>query len=154
MTDDSWAPRFRTRQATVTKALHSPAFTASRSRAEAIVDDAAALRHLVEVVERLDHESPPLSTVADRVAAAGALLRRRADGLDAGVVDSDAGDGASVARVRLVVAALHYLVTPVDLVPDFRPGGYVDDVLLLSWVFGAAVDELTPYLSPELEPEV
>lgn len=52
----------------------------------------------------------------------------------------------SLARERLLVAGLHYLVTPDDLVPDFRPGGYVDDVLLLSWVFGAAVSELEPYL--------
>jgi uncharacterized membrane protein YkvA (DUF1232 family) len=44
------------------------------------------------------------------------------------------------------VATLHYLITPDDLVPDFRAGGYIDDVLLLSWVFGAAVNELAPYL--------
>jgi len=48
-------------------------------------------------------------------------------------------------RVRLIVASLHYLITPVDLVPDFRAGGYIDDVLVLSWIFGAAVDELDAY---------
>ncbi len=54
---------------------------------------------------------------------------------------------ASVAaRQRLVVASLHYLITPDDLVPDFRAGGYIDDALLLTWVFGAAVNELAPYL--------
>ena len=25
-------------------------------------------------------------------------------------------------------------------------GGYIDDVFLLGWVFGAAVNELSPYL--------
>ena len=57
---------------------------------------------------------------------------------------------ASVAaRQRLVVAGLHYLITPDDLVPDFRAGGYLDDVLLLSWVFGAAVNELAPHLADD-----
>jgi uncharacterized membrane protein YkvA (DUF1232 family) len=56
---------------------------------------------------------------------------------------------ASLARERLIIAALHYLITPVDLVPDFRPGGYIDDVLLLSWVFGAAVNELEPFLDED-----
>lgn len=40
---------------------------------------------------------------------------------------------------------MHYLVTPLDLVPDFRPGGYLDDVLPIAWVCGAAVHELAPY---------
>lgn len=149
MSDETWAPRFRAPRATVTKALHSPAFTASRARAEQIVDDGAALRELVRLVETLDHEHPPLSTVADRVAAATALLRQRADDADRGAVGAGDGDGATTARIRLVVAALHYLVTPVDLVPDFRPGGYVDDALLLSWVFGTAVSELSPFLAAD-----
>nr|MBA2445446.1 DUF1232 domain-containing protein [Nocardioidaceae bacterium] len=50
------------------------------------------------------------------------------------------------ARERLLVAAMDYLITPVDLVPDFQSGGYIDDVLLLSWVFGAAFNELAPFL--------
>jgi uncharacterized membrane protein YkvA (DUF1232 family) len=55
------------------------------------------------------------------------------------------GIAISAARERLVVAALLYLVTRDDLVPDFQAGGYIDDVLVLSWIFGAAVDELDAY---------
>jgi uncharacterized membrane protein YkvA (DUF1232 family) len=83
----------------------------------------------------------PLSAVADRVVAAVRFLRATADAIDAG-----AGPPPQAARERLLVAGLLYLVTIDDLVPDFRPGGYIDDVLLLSWVFGAAVKELAPYL--------
>lgn len=54
-----------------------------------------------------------------------------------------------MARERLIVAALHYLITPVDLIPDFRAGGYIDDVLLMSWVFGNAVNELDPHLADQ-----
>jgi uncharacterized membrane protein YkvA (DUF1232 family) len=55
----------------------------------------------------------------------------------------------AAARERLIVAALHYLVTPVDLLPDFRAGGYLDDVVLLSWIFGAGAQELEPFLDPD-----
>ncbi|MBA2559883.1 MAG: DUF1232 domain-containing protein [Propionibacteriales bacterium] len=108
----------------------------------------------------MDHENAPLSAIADRVAAAVRFLRATAD---QHVTEAETppatratkprpGTGASppaagdAARERLIVAALHYLITPVDLVPDFRPGGYIDDVLLLSWVFGAAVTELEPFM--------
>ncbi|CAN5807653.1 hypothetical protein BH20ACT6_BH20ACT6_19990 [soil metagenome] len=148
MGEQTWQPRFRTARATITKVLESPAFRHSRERAPLIVDDAAALRVLAEVVEALDYANPPLSTVADRVAAAVRLLRDRAHRLE---TDPDALTDTAVAaghsaRERLIVAALDYLITPVDLVPDVRAGGYIDDALLLSWVFGAAAVELDPYL--------
>lgn len=144
MTEQNWRPLFRTPKSTVTKALRSPAFLASRERAAVIIDDAAALRELAGVVESLDHTDAPLSAIADRVAAAVEFLRSRADALASG--SDDQPSASSAARSRLIVAALHYLITPVDLVPDFRAGGYIDDVLLLSWVFGAASNELEPFL--------
>jgi Protein of unknown function (DUF1232) len=161
MSEQSWKPLFRAPKSTVTKVLQSQAFISSRRQAGVIFDDAAAVRELGDVVESLDLASAPLSTIADRVAAAVSFLRFHADALDAaqeqrrgsseaGVPQVGAG-AASVTRERLIVAALHYLVTPVDLVPDFRPGGYIDDVLLLSWVFGAAAHELQPFLKEDLD---
>jgi hypothetical protein len=166
--EQTWIPRFRTPRATITKVLRSPAFAESRERAGVISDDSAALRRLADIVETLDHTQAPLSAVADRVAAAVRFLRARADRLESsplapsttgpsrpeGRSSPDPADGAEpastaagdAARVRLIVAALDYLVTPMDLVPDCRVGGYIDDVFLLGWVFGAAVNELSPYL--------
>ena len=141
MTEQSWTPLFRTPSSTITKVLRSPAFLHARERAAVTIDSAAELRELAEATERLGFVDAPLSAVADRVAAAVRFLRATADGLDDGVRTAP-----NAARERLLVAGLHYLVTPDDLVPDFRPGGYIDDVLLLSWVFGAAVKELEPYL--------
>jgi hypothetical protein len=68
-----------------------------------------------------------------------------------GAGSSGAASAGVAARERLLVASLLYLVTPDDLVPDFRAGGYIDDVLLLSWVFGAAVNELAPYLDEDVD---
>ncbi|MBA2716483.1 MAG: DUF1232 domain-containing protein [Propionibacteriales bacterium] len=162
MTEQSWKPLFRSPKSTVTKVLRSPAFIDSRERAAAIIDDPAALRSLADVVETMEHTDAPLSAVADRVAAAVRFLRATADRLD--IDAASPPDGRKVrsppdaetssaagrsARERLIVAALHYLITPVDLVPDFRVGGYIDDVLLLSWVFGAAVNELEPFLDDD-----
>lgn len=162
MTDQNWKPLLRTPKSTVTKALNSPAFINSRERAGELIADSAALRGLADRVEAMDHTNAPLCTVADRVASAVTFLRAKADRLDAASSPtaesgtprsrSDAvatPDAATAARERLLVAALHYLITPVDLVPDFHAGGYVDDALLLSWVFGVAHHQLEPYLDDE-----
>ncbi len=157
MTDASWKPLSRAPASTVTKILRSPAFLHSRERSTVIVEDPAELRALADSVEALDHTEAPLALVADRVVAAVRFVRARASRLDAvaaGVDDSlpaaqsEAGltpDAGVATRERLLVAGLHYLVTPVDLVPDFLPGGSIDDVVLLSWVFGVATSELAPY---------
>jgi hypothetical protein len=126
------------------------------------IDRADDLRALADLVETLDYADAPLSAVADQVAAAVRFVRAMADRLDGGPVatpdalrvssDAEAPPGlaaGSAARTRLVVAALHYLVERDDLVPDFRAGGYIDDVLAMTWVFGAAVNELAPYLEPD-----
>lgn len=147
MSEQSWLPVFRSPRSTVTRVLRSHAFLTSRARAGVLVDDPGALRALADKVETLDHENAPLSAISDQVAAAVSLLRARADSLDART-EPDPGAGRAT-RERLIVSALDYLVTPVDLIPDFRAGGYIDDVLLLTWVFGNAVNELEPFLADE-----
>jgi hypothetical protein len=158
MTDENWKPLFRASTSTVTKVLRSPAFLHSRELSADIAESPDKLRALADSVEMLDHRNPPLAMLADRVAAALRFIRSRAEHLEvegARCRGSKATEAPSAhvpsagvaARERLLIASLHYLVTPLDLVPDFRPGGYIDDVLLLAWVFGVATSELTPYLS-------
>lgn len=161
MAEESWKPTSRTSGSTLTKILRSPAFLRARERSTGIIESPAELRALAEQVESLDRSSAPLSAVADQVDAAMRFLRTRADALQGQARSRDVhtsrteltAEAASLggapagvaARERLLVASLNYLVTPVDLVPDFRAGGYVDDVFLLAWVFGAASNELSPH---------
>jgi hypothetical protein len=158
MTEQSWKPLFRTPASTVTKVLRSPAFLHARERSAGTIESPSELRALADLVETLELENAPLSAVADRVFAAVRFLRSTADRLDGGGEAADRQPlvvsqpmAGTAARERLLVASLHYLVTRDDLVPDFRVGGYIDDVLLLTWVFGAAVNELAPYLGDDQE---
>jgi hypothetical protein len=161
MTEENWKPHFRASTSTLTKVLHCPAFSHSRERAAAIAENPDKLRALADSVESLDYLNPPLAVVADRVGAAARFLRARAKELEATTSANHGGSralevltehsaSAGVAtRERLLVASLDYLVTTVDLVPDFRPGGYIDDVVLLAWVFGVAASELAPYVTDD-----
>ena len=161
MTDENWKPLFRASTSTVTKVLRSHAFLHSRELSADIAENPNKLRALADSVETLDQRNPPLAVSADRVAAAVRFLRARAKELEGERGSSHNGSKAAqpptghapsagvAARERLVVASLLYLVTPVDLVPDFQSGGYIDDVLLLAWVFGVATSELAPYLSED-----
>ena len=53
----------------------------------------------------------------------------------------------------LVVAALVYLVTPADAVPDFLPVGLVDDVAVITWAARQVANEIERYKSVVM-PEV
>jgi hypothetical protein len=160
VTEPSWRPLFRIPKATVTTVLRSPAFVASREQAAVIIEDPSALRALGESVTLIDMHDAPLLAVADRVTAAVRFLTAKAEELDRGpALSADGGaspteevvlrptTASRAARERLVVAALHYLITKDDLVPDFRIGGYLDDVMVLSWIFGAAAEEIQPFLN-------
>ncbi len=121
------------------KILRSHAFLRSREGSVTIVESSEELRALADLVDTLDQASGPLAAVADRVAAAVRFLRDRANRLDDAAAlthnsldvaepkNSDAPSAGVATRERLLVASLHYLVTPDDLVPDFRAGGYIDD---------------------------
>lgn len=160
MSEQNWKPMFRTPASTLTKVFRSRAFLHAREQAASIIESPAELRALAAAVERLDHSYAPLAVVADRVSAAVRFLRAAADRLDGGRATAPgtaseqrlpaaqpAPPAGTATRERLIVASLKYLITPDDLVPDFRPGGYIDDVLLLTWVFGAAGNELAPHMA-------
>lgn len=58
------------------------------------------------------------------------------------------GDYRSVswANLVMIVAAIIYFLSPLDLIPDFFAGlGYIDDATILSWTLRAIGDELSTF---------
>lgn len=57
--------------------------------------------------------------------------------------------GVAIGNIALSVAALLYLVSPVDLIPDFLVGGLLDDLALLTWLYRTFSDEIERFLEWE-----
>lgn len=51
----------------------------------------------------------------------------------------------NIKTLSLIIAAIIYVVTPVDFLPDIIPSGLVDDASILMWAFSTASDELEKY---------
>ena len=50
-----------------------------------------------------------------------------------------------VKKLVIIVAAIIYVVTPIDLLPDFMPPGLIDDISILAWAVKQAATELSRY---------
>ena len=50
-----------------------------------------------------------------------------------------------VKKLVIIVAAIIYVVTPIDLLPDFMPPGLIDDISILAWAIKQAATELSRY---------
>lgn len=48
-------------------------------------------------------------------------------------------------NLLLIVAALIYIVTPLDFIPDFIIGGLIDDVAVIGWIINKLHDEFVRY---------
>ena len=48
-------------------------------------------------------------------------------------------------KLTIIVGAIIYVVTPIDLLPDFIPAGFVDDLSILGWAASQAAAELKKY---------
>lgn len=47
--------------------------------------------------------------------------------------------------ILLIIGSLIYLVNPIDLIPDFLVGGFIDDLAVLGYVIKKIADELNAY---------
>lgn len=47
--------------------------------------------------------------------------------------------------LTLVVAAILYVISPLDLLPDFIPLGFLDDVAIVTWAASRLSDEMERY---------
>ena len=60
-------------------------------------------------------------------------------------------------KLVIIIAAVIYVVTPFDFLPDFIPPGLIDDISIVAWALKEAASELENYkqkikdLNPEEE---
>ena len=50
-----------------------------------------------------------------------------------------------VKKLVIIIAAIVYVVTPIDFLPDFMPPGLIDDLSILAWAVKEAATELSRY---------
>lgn len=64
--------------------------------------------------------------------------------------------GYKVWNLTIIVAAIIYLVSPIDAIPDFIVGGFIDDMSVIAWAFSKVGKELSMYklLSTPVTPNV
>jgi uncharacterized membrane protein YkvA (DUF1232 family) len=117
-------------------------FSQARSKAEHLLHDPEASEALVEKArERTKGKrAGKLSKVTEELKA---MLR-----LVPAYVRGDYR-GVSWESMVLVVAALVYLVSPIDLIPDFLPAGLADDATVVMFVAGLVHEELEDFIEWE-----
>jgi uncharacterized membrane protein YkvA (DUF1232 family) len=47
--------------------------------------------------------------------------------------------------IVLIVTALIYFISPIDLIPDWLPGGFIDDAALVTWVMQSINSEIQKF---------
>ncbi|CAN5379622.1 hypothetical protein BH09BAC3_BH09BAC3_13550 [soil metagenome] len=89
----------------------------------------------------MDRKQLSISGIKDKLETLGRLVNSYAKGHYREI---------SVKTLLKVLAALIYFLNPIDLIPDAIFGvGLVDDLAVLTWVFGSAKDELNKFIEWE-----
>ncbi|NNG38199.1 DUF1232 domain-containing protein [Flexivirga sp. ID2601S] len=125
--------------------LASASFRRSREVAAQLAGDAAGLRQLLADVERKVFAVGSLTSSPRgvHVDIAGAMVEAHLEELtEPGLTAERRAVLTSDPRPRVVIAALHYLVTERDVVPDWLPTGHLDDLLVLQWASDVARGDL------------
>jgi uncharacterized membrane protein YkvA (DUF1232 family) len=119
------------------------AFAGYRGRARELLRDPQALEALAAQARQQAVHSPSsrIRELGDQIKRLGRLVRAYANGSYREI---------SVGNIVLVVAAILYFVTPLDLIPDAIPGaGFLDDATLLVFVLARLENELAQFAAWE-----
>lgn len=105
-------------------------------KAKTIYEDNEKLRSLLNSSIKLVQENKQLNEVVQDIRIMIYLIR-----------DWVNGDYKELSNntVLLVVIALLYLVMPLDLIPDFLPMGFIDDIAVIGFVMKRISDEINKY---------
>ncbi|WP_082582069.1 YkvA family protein [Aeromicrobium sp. Root236] len=117
-------------------------FKNARKRAGSIIQNPEKLKKLAaDSASRAGDRSGPFEEVLGDLKAMIRMVTSYAKG-DYRQISTD--------TLLLVVAALVYVVSPIDLIPDAIPGvGLLDDVTVVVWVVGRVKNELDAFRSWE-----
>jgi len=118
-------------------------FRAYLLRARRLLGDPAALDELAQHARSKASGSPnsKIRELGDRIKLLGRLVRAYANGSYREI---------TVGNIVLIVAAILYFVTPIDLIPDALPGaGLMDDATVLAFVLAKLEIELDRFSSWE-----
>ena len=117
-------------------------FKRAQKRAEGVLSDPEKMRKVAAEASDKSQggRTGPLSKVLDELSA---LIRM--------TVAYARGNYREVSgqSMLLVLAGLIYFVSPIDVIPDFVPGGYFDDVAVLGWVIKSVRKELDAFIEWE-----
>lgn len=117
----------------VRRLLHSEPFVRSRRFADRLDTDPVLLEELLDLVRlRRVENDPRLAPLAERIARAVDWL--------SGPARAGDDSAALMARRRMTLAALCYLVEFDDVIPDGVLGGTVDDHIVLDVILSQALD--------------
>jgi uncharacterized membrane protein YkvA (DUF1232 family) len=139
---DSSSAEAKDRGRKAKKAPESTQFEEARTRAERLLHDPEAAEKLAASAETKvqGKRGGALNKVMMETRALIRLLRAYVT-----------GEYRAVAweSMVLVVGALIYLVSPIDVIPDFLPGGLIDDAAVVAFVLGLVRVELIEFMEWE-----
>ncbi|HLF41390.1 MAG TPA: YkvA family protein [Acidimicrobiia bacterium] len=98
------------------------------------------LLRLVQKAQRKSFKSGPLAELVAELKAVLRLIRAYAKG--------DYRD-VSNESMAIIVGAVLYVVSPVDLIPDFLPMGLLDDATVLAFALRMVKEEIETFLERE-----
>jgi uncharacterized membrane protein YkvA (DUF1232 family) len=132
----------RRRRREAAEAPKSKGFEEARTRAERFLHDPESAQKLADKAES-KVEGKKGSTLGKVITETKALIRL--------VRAYVTGEYRAVSweSMVLIVGALIYLVSPIDVIPDFLPGGLVDDAAVIAFVLGLVRTELVEYMAWE-----
>jgi uncharacterized membrane protein YkvA (DUF1232 family) len=136
-TESTKAERRRGLRRKAKETTESAEFANARSRAGRILQDSEATKKLSNTAwTRVAAGKGALADVAEEAKTLIRLVRAYAR-----------GDYREIAfdNAVLIAAALVYLVTPIDLIPDLLPGGFVDDAAVVLFVVSRLAEELAVF---------
>lgn len=105
-------------------------------KANTIYHDDDRLKRLLISVKDMATENKQLTEIFDDIKTMVNLLK-----------DWLRGDYHELKKssVIMIIIAFLYLISPIDIIPDFLPGGFIDDIAVLGFVFKKLTNEINKY---------